>query len=352
MEELRRMRAMEVAEGRFSPGFKIPLPYSRSSPMALVPKPNSPDKLRLITNQSYPPEESVNDTILADERKVKYNMVQDLARRLRVLEKRGVLKEVQALWKADIQGAFRLLPGHPLWMLWQIVEIDGELHVDQRVVFCGGTSPRIWYFIPRVIQGQPPALERFLEACAALGFPVAKEKTAWGSALEITGIVVDLLAGQLRFSHQRSDRLATELETWKNSPRRQMHDLCQLIGWLNFFLTVAPICRPFLAPLYAKLGAWTADYRMIHIGLEQKQVFAFLQHVVQEQLGTYYLSATTWGPQSADYEFYVDASTSWGAGLWFPPLQLGVATDLQHADAFKDWTIFPLEMLAIWTALL
>ena len=115
------------------------MPFSVALPLGLAPKnPRKAHKLQVDADQSYPLGSSVNDGIPHDELSVRYDEVQDLAWYLRAFTALGVEVSSRHARRRDMDGAFRVLPAHPVWMLCQIVM------VDRRVVFGGGSSPRIW----------------------------------------------------------------------------------------------------------------------------------------------------------------------------------------------------------------
>ena len=51
------------------------------------------------------------------------------------------------IFKSDVTSAFLNLPGHLLWQMWQIVVVDGILHVVQQLVFENHASPQIWCLV-------------------------------------------------------------------------------------------------------------------------------------------------------------------------------------------------------------
>ncbi|KAI9103856.1 hypothetical protein DFS34DRAFT_682904 [Phlyctochytrium arcticum] len=324
-------------------------------PSRLAPEPHQPHKLRLISDHSFPRGRSVSDTIPVHERKVQYDTVQDHARMLRFLESRGIVTHEMHLWKGAIEGAFRLLPMHVLWMLWQLIEIDGLFHYDRCMIFGGGASALKHFGVhfllayvddfygvdrPFPNAGQPPEMcQGFLATCAALNFPVAQHKTVWGPVLEITGILVDLPAQQFRLSDKKVERLVVELDSWLALSRLRMGELRKLIGWINWFLMVVPVARPFLTPLYNELGPWQADCRAVHINLRKRSHFSVPSSESDRE------STIFW--QISGLRM-VPTTTSWGLGVWVPGVSLAIAVDLRGAPAFTGWDIFSLEMLAIW----
>ncbi len=48
------------------------------------------------------------------------------------------------LFKTDASSAYRLLPCHPWWQVWQVMKIDGDFHIDQCCVFGNQASGALW----------------------------------------------------------------------------------------------------------------------------------------------------------------------------------------------------------------
>jgi len=48
------------------------------------------------------------------------------------------------LWKSDASEAYRRLPMHPHWQVWQATLIDGEYHINHCAVFGNHTSSCLW----------------------------------------------------------------------------------------------------------------------------------------------------------------------------------------------------------------
>jgi hypothetical protein len=46
-------------------------------------------------------------------------------------------KQQVVLFKSDVAEAYRLIPMHPIWQIWQINTVDGERYVDKNNVFRG-----------------------------------------------------------------------------------------------------------------------------------------------------------------------------------------------------------------------
>lgn len=195
-------------------------------------------------------------------------------------------------------------------------------------------------------------MERFGRTCAACSVPISFGKDGHGSRLVVVGIDVDLGNLCLRLSQERTDELRAEIRLWMRADKKRMGEFRTLAGWLSWYLNVFPLGRPFLTALYKRCGDPKLDRRKLHVGLEVKRALSFFDRALQQDLGLYFILADIWRPGQENYRFYVDASTSWGLGIWIPGLQLGLACKTVGRPEFASLDIFPLEMLAIYCAVL
>jgi hypothetical protein len=98
-------------------------------PIGVVPKPHS-TKLHLVVDQSSG-ENSPNSLIPREHVTVPLDNLHDLGDRLITARTRYSTDRRLVVFKSDVSQAYRRLPLHPLWQLFQIVTIDGMCHVDQ-----------------------------------------------------------------------------------------------------------------------------------------------------------------------------------------------------------------------------
>jgi hypothetical protein len=103
-------------------------------PIGVVPKPHS-DKLRLINDHSAG-QFSCNSMIPKHEGSVKLDGMRSLGKALWRAHKSNS-SEPLLLWKSNVSRAYRLIPMHPPWQIWQIITIDGFRHVDRCNFFSG-----------------------------------------------------------------------------------------------------------------------------------------------------------------------------------------------------------------------
>lgn len=145
----------EVDVGRYSPAFGSDLlPGVYSMPIPAVPKPGS-DKLCLVTNHSasdYAPNNMISRGDIAG---MTLDNVQDLASALRLYRREGGENDDLIVWKADVSVAYRHIPMHPFWQIKQVVSFEGRRHVDQRNMFGGRASQRIFHAFMSSPSGPP-----------------------------------------------------------------------------------------------------------------------------------------------------------------------------------------------------
>jgi hypothetical protein len=136
---LRDQRNIELAEERYSEGFRTDLfPGMYSTPIHAVPKPRS-DKLRLVNDHSAG-EFSLNSMInRADIVGAKMDSISDLIGAL-LRYHRDHPNTALILFKSDVSAAYRRLPLHPLWQIKLIITIDQIRHVDRCTSFGGRGS--------------------------------------------------------------------------------------------------------------------------------------------------------------------------------------------------------------------
>ena len=203
-------------------------PQIQVSPFGVIPK-SEPGKWQLILDLSAPEGCSVNDGICSEWCSLSYMSVDDVAAEIVSLGRGAQMA------KFDLKSAYRNVPVHPddrwlLGMLW-----DDQLFIDAALPFGLRSAPMIFnavaealafiirlkgvrglghYLDDFVIVGPPEpvvccsALERSLETCSEVGFPVAVDKTE-GPASQITflGIELDSEACQLRLPQGKLEKL-------------------------------------------------------------------------------------------------------------------------------------------------
>jgi len=203
-----------------------------------IPKKHQVEKWHLITDLSFPEDESVNDAIDPKLCSVKYITVDQVARHA-VLLRRGSL-----IAKIDIKSAYRLILGATLLgMFWRNhVYIDGMLPFGLRLthkIFTAVADALEWcisragveyiyhYLDDFVVLGCPDAeqcvknLSTLKTVCGDLGVLLAPEKQADPSTrLEFLGIIIDTLCQELQLPDDKlsklKDFILVKCSHWQN----------------------------------------------------------------------------------------------------------------------------------------
>ena len=214
-----------------------PLKNLQVNRFGVIPK-STPGKWRLITDLSFPQENSVNSLILDEHAKVSYVGIPAAISKIMALG-RGTL-----MAKFDLRCAYRLLPVHVehrhfLGMRWR-----DQFYVDLALSFGIRSAPQIFSRFADILQfilqnagpveyiqhylddffiaGAPAssdcksALSRSIEICTQLGVPLAEEKTEGPTtSLTFLGYELDSLAMELRVPKGKLQNYTTNLKAWK-----------------------------------------------------------------------------------------------------------------------------------------
>ena len=181
--------------------------------LGLFPNPQQPGKWRLITDLSSPEGFSINEGIASRLSSLSYTSVDEAVTRVLELGRSTVLA------KFDIQGAYRLVPVHPVDRVPLGMKWYGALYVDAALPFGLRLAPKLFtavadallwilgshgvgegihYLDNFLILGQTGtdecgrALALGLELCRFLGVTVAIQKTEGpATSLSFLGIVLN-----------------------------------------------------------------------------------------------------------------------------------------------------------------
>lgn len=102
---------------------------------------------------------------------------------------------------------------------------------------------------------------------------------------------------------------------------------------------------------YAKVGQLSNSSRLF-VSAELQHTIGWFLISLNYHPATHFLLQDVWMPSQCHYEIFVDASTSWGLGIWIPGMQLALHACLTKDSRFAGLHIFSLEMLAILSALM
>ena len=131
--------------GPFSPGTFPGLHINR---FGVIPKKHQPGKWQLITDLSFPENQSVNDAIDPGLRSLTYTSVDQVVQAALQLGKGALLA------KTDIKSAYHLIPVHPkdrkyLGMLWNG---NCNLYIDAMLPFGLRSAPKIFTALADVLE--------------------------------------------------------------------------------------------------------------------------------------------------------------------------------------------------------
>ena len=253
---------VEVEAGRFAgPFIKPPFEYFVQSPIGLVPK-DKGRKTRLIFHLRYPKDEnSVNSGIDPENCSVKYP---DFQEAVKICLQAGAGCCVA---KSDMARAFRNIPMKR--KSWRLLIMKAQhpttgvtyYFVDKCLPFGSSISCAIFQkfsnaiaFLVRSRTNKPlvnylddylfAALLKaacdgqvFLEICTRIGFPVALEKTFWGTNLLVfLGLLLDTVMQRVAIPADKVERALNMIEYFLNKVNKKVtvHEVQKLGGFLNF----------------------------------------------------------------------------------------------------------------------
>ena len=317
-------------------------------PIHAVPKPGS-DKLRLVTNHSAS-DFALNNMISKDDiAGVTLDNVQDLANALRLYRRKGGENEDLIVWKADVSEAYRHMPMHPLWQIKQVVTFEGQRHVDQRNVFGGRASQRIFhafmslvtwiavmklllYFLRIYVDDSflfqrrqllswyapyqkllPSDLVTVLKLWDHLSLPHEARKQVYGTELPIISFDVHPNLMRIRMSDESRIKLVQSLQEFgQHGACRTLRDFQHIAGHLNWALNVNPMLRPGLCAIYRKTAGKLHQRALIWINCDVEQELEWARRHLEESDGIFIVKSILWDyPQLPETAFrvYCDASS-------------------------------------------
>ena len=220
----------ETSEGHILGPFSIgTMPGIHTNRIGVISKKHQPGKWCLITDLSFPPDNSVNDAIDPTLCSLAYISVDQVAMAALQLGK-GCL-----LAKADIKAAYRLVPVHPLDRTWLGMQWNSQLYIDGMLPFGLRSAPKLFtavadaiewcihqrgvdlifhYLDDFLVMGPPNSvtckhsLELLVSECGELGVPLASEKIEGPSPiLTFLGIEINTREGILRLPADKFQRL-------------------------------------------------------------------------------------------------------------------------------------------------
>ena len=273
----------EVKEKRYAGPFEdIPFENYIQSPIGLVPK-DGGKKTRLIFHLSHPRDFekgiSVNGSTPKELTTVKYKDFED-AIRLCIAEGKGCY-----IGKSDMTSAFRHLAMNKEFWKYLIMKAqnpeDGKWYyfIDKCMPFGASISCSHFqrfsnavahivkfftkkdnlnylddfFFVQMLRAACNNQMEKFMEVCELINFPVSEEKTFWGTTkLSFLGLLIDTVAQLICVPVEKIEKarnLITKVLT-KDNKNIELQQLQQLTGFLNFLGKAIVPGRAFTRRLY------------------------------------------------------------------------------------------------------
>ena len=261
----------EISKGRIAGPFNLP-PFEQFavSPLGVVPKKN-PGEFRMIHHESYPLGLSINDGIPSDLTSVHYSTLQSAIAHIKSFGNSCFLS------KTDIKDAFWIIPLHPdsyhltgiywgakyyyfkslpmgssiscslferfstalEWIAQNKLAIPASIHILDDFLFINKSF--------HLCQGD---LRRFQQMCAAIGVPLAPEKTVGPSTcLPFVGIELDTIRAEARLPPDKLAKCQRIIQELLQQQKATLKSVQSLVGLLNFTCQVVLPGRPFLRRL-------------------------------------------------------------------------------------------------------
>ena len=340
-------KVMKEVEGRRYAGpflrEELPFRYFIQSPIGLVPK-DKGRKTRLIFHLSYPKSGgSVNEGILYRYCKVKY---MDFDEAIKKCLGEGVGCHVG---KSDISMAFRNLPLNS--KSWPFLVMKAKhpksgvtyYYFDKCLSFGSSISCRLFQdfsdsvaHICKFRSNKSPVnylddflfasllklwcnwqLQNFLDICGEIKFPVALDKTEWGTTLIVfLGLLIDTVQQVVCVSLDKVKKAKELIAHFLDSSNKSttVHQTQKLCGFLNFLCKCMIPGRAFTIRIYSHIPATLLPHHHFHITNEMRldlQVWdVFLNH--PDIFCCPFMDFNK--IQAEDVDFYTDASGSWSKG--------------------------------------
>jgi hypothetical protein len=271
-----------------------PVAHFVGSPMGAFEKKRS-GKVRIIHDLSWPPGESVNFYISADNSSVHYISIDDAVRHVKS-KGRGAL-----MCKVDLKDAYKSIVVRPAdWHLlgttWASEDGILQYYIDHVLPFGLRSSARLFdYFASALefcmslrgvtcvshylddfmscgrINSQECAsnLSTMLDTCEMLGIAVNYQKVLQPSTcMEFLGIIIDSVAMELRMSEERLDDVTNELKLWLSRKYGTKRQLLSLLGKLVFMCRVIRPGRIFLRRLFNLSARVKFLHHRVHLSIQ------------------------------------------------------------------------------------
>ncbi|MES9881411.1 MAG: reverse transcriptase domain-containing protein [Sedimenticola sp.] len=334
---VREKISKEIAAGRVAGPFSYP-PFRtlRISPLGLVPKKARNDH-RLIHHLSYPTGQSVNDYIDPELCTVQYSSFDEAVQMIQKLGP-GCL-----VGKADIKGAFRILPVSPVDFDQLGFKFENKFYYDKAMPFgCSiscATFERFGKFLSFVVRRRTAVgdLVRYLDdflfggkkgtdhcqmimlefqkSMDHLGVPVADEKTEGPKTVIVfLGLEIDSVDLIVKIPMVKVKELIQKIQDVLNKEKVTLRVMQSLIGSLNFACRVIVPGRPFCRRLVNSICGLSKPHHHLRINHGIRQDLHMWLTFFEQFNGISVFHDRFW-VTNEDMELFTDSAA--GVGLGF-----------------------------------
>ena len=365
----------EVSLGRYAGPYTVnnfPFKHFVQSPIGLVPKDRG-NQTRLIFHLSYKfpnGNESINFWTPEEKCSVRYNDLDHAIRNsLRILE---TCDGPIFYSKTDLKSAFRAVPistnqyfllclkaKHPVtdklfYFFDKCLPFGASISCALFTELSEGlrhvveTKAQRFYHVTNYLDdflfievSQPACdalMNKFLDICGQIKFPVALDKTVWGTKLIIfLGILLNGSAMCLAIPEDKRIKTLHMVQKLMEAKKSTVRGLQQLAGTLNFLCKAIHPGRVFVRRMYAKfsfehdlrdkyskpINEKLKPYHHVRLDAEFRQDCRIWQQFLlyQESVNRPFIDFQADPSDSIELDFYTDASLNenFGVGCFFPP---------------------------------
>lgn len=315
----------------------------------------------------------LNDGVPKEAAKVHYDTIAELGRLLRFGNSRGTLNGV--VWKSDVSKAFRSLPVAKEWQLRQVHRsrvVDARtgrrreiFYVDQRVVFGGRLSPKLWCTVINVVlwgvkehlrnehlfvyvddifsvdyshllvtvthpvtgesRAVPRDQARVLTVWSTVGVPWDWDKQIFGTSLVVLGHDIDAVALTVSLPAQAKLDFIAYLESFLATDSPPLFRWQRLAGYSQWACTTIPLARFSLNSVYKKIAGKRRRNAPIRLNVDVKSDLVWLinEFKTAPPLDLLDGSLGDWHNSEADVVCFTDAcleahgNEGSGLGYWY-----------------------------------
>ena len=293
----------EVEKGRYAGPFEDPpFEFYIQSPIGLVPK-DQGKNTRLIFHFLYPRSgDSVNSKTLENLCKVVYP---DFNQAVVLCLKAGATHRAVFSGKSDMQSAFRNLPISKLDFMLLMMKCEdpesGKIYffVDKCLPFGASISCTLfqefsdavaflfrqrtgeetvnylddYYFVAMMKNLCDRQIEEFLQICHLINFPVALDKTVWGTwQIVFLGFLINAIRRIFGIPAEKVHKAVSMIHYMLDKPSKKVtvHEIQKICGFLNYLCKCIAPGRAFTRRLYSYTSGGLLLYHHVRVNQEMR----------------------------------------------------------------------------------